>query len=134
MTPQQYIKLQNGQNGIVIPIFPSLVQAPHHQHCQDSLIHLADTSSHGVANRQTRSLSSRLHSINHGSSSKTNHRRIIHSSSNKTRMYESSLDSATSVDEQAAKCQSVDLSHNKLAEVISLKASLRNLLTGWNQA
>ena len=133
MTPQQCTKLQNGQKGMIIPILPSLMQAANHQHRQDSLIHLADASSHGVANHQTRSLSSWLLSISHGSSTKANRLSIIHSNSNQTKMYKNSLASAISVDVQATKCQSAGLSHSKPAEITSLKASSCNPLTRWDQ-
>ena len=120
MTPQPCTKRQNGQKGMIIPILPSLVQAVNLQHHQDSLIHVTNASSHGVANRQTRSLSSLLPSISH-------------SSSNQTRMYENSLGSATSADVQATKRWSASLSCSKLAEVSLCKASLHNPLTGWDQ-
>ena len=105
---------------MIIPILPSLMQVAHRQHCQDSLIHLADASIHGVADRQTKSLSSLLPSISH-------------SSSNQTRMYKNSLGSAISVDVQATKHRSVSLSRSKPAKVTSLTASLRNPPTGWDQ-
>ena len=133
MTPQPCIRLKNGQKGMIIPILLSLMHAANCQRRQDSLIRLADASSHGVANCQTRSLSSRLPSISHGSSAKANHPRIIHSSSNQTRMYKNSLGSATSADVQATKCWSVGLSPSKLAEVTSLKASSCNPPIKWDQ-
>ena len=109
------------------------MQAPHCQHHQGSLIYLADASSHGVADCQTRSLSSRLPSASHGSSTKANHPRIVHSSSNQTRMYKNSLGSATSADVQATNHQSVALSCSKLAEVTLLKVGWHNTITGWDQ-
>ena len=118
---------------MIIPILPSLVQAAHCQHCQASLIHLADASSHGVAGCQTRSLSSRLPSVNHGSNAKANSPRIVLSSSNQTRMYENSLGSATSADVQATKHQSASLSHIKPEEVALLKVSSCNPLIRWDQ-
>ena len=134
MTPQQCTKLQNGQKGMRIPILPSLVQASNCQHRQDNLIHLADASSHGVADCRTRSLSSQLPSNGHGSSAKDNHLRVIHSSSNKTRIYENSMVNATPVVVQGTKHRSVGPNRSKLAEVTSLKECSRNLLTGWDQA
>ena len=134
MTPQPCTRLQNGQNSMIIPILPSLVPVANHQRRQDSLIHLAGASSHGVANCRTRSLSSQLPIDSHGNSAKANHLRVMHSSSNKTRMYKNSLDSAISADEQATKHQSVGPGRSKPAEVTSLKESLHNLLTGWDQA
>ena len=133
MTPQQCTKLQNGQKGMIIPILPSLVQAANRQHRQDSLIHLEDASSHGVDDRLIKSLSNRLPSVSDGSGTKFNHPKIVHSTSNSTRMYKNSLDSTTSVSKQATKHGSVSLSHSKLAEIISLNASLHNPLTGWDQ-
>ena len=109
------------------------MRLPHLQHCQDRVIHLADASSHGVANLQIRSLSNRLPSANHGSSAKANLPKIVHSTSNPTRMYENSLDSAISADVQATKCKSVGLNHRKPAEVTSLVARLHNLPTEWDQ-
>ena len=126
MIPQQCTKLQNGQKGMTIPILPNLVWLPHPQRCQDKLIHLADASSHGVVDRQIRSLSSRLPSIIHGSSAKVNHPKVVHSTSNQTRIYKRSLASATSADVQATRHRSVGLSHSKLAEVTSLMARQRN--------
>ena len=112
---------------MIIPILPSLVQVANRQHRQDSLIHLVGASSHGVANRRTRSLSSQLPTDSHGSNTKANHLRVVHSSSNKTRMYENSLASATSADVQATSLQSVGPSHSRPAEVTSLVARQRNL-------
>ena len=109
------------------------MQVAHIQHHQDNSIHLADASSHGVADRQTRSLSSWRHSVSHGSSSKANHSRIIQSNSNQTSMYKNSLGSATSADVQATKRLSAGLSHSKPAEVTILKVSSCNPLTGWDQ-
>ena len=129
MTLQPCTRLQNGQNGMIIPILPSLVQAVNHQHRQDSLIHLADASSHGVADRRTRSLSSQLPSDSHGSSAKANCLRVGHSSTNKTRMYENSLDSATSAEDQGTRHLSVRLGRSRTEEVTSLMKSSRNLIT-----
>ena len=111
------------------------MQAANHQRRQDSLIHLADTSSRGVADRRTRSLSSQLPSDGHGSSAKANHLRVGHSSStNKTRMYGNSLASATSAEDQGTRHRSVRLGHSRMAEVTSLMESLLNLITVWDQA
>ena len=123
MTPQPCTKLQNGQNGMIIPILPSLVQADNHQRHQDSLIHLADASSHGVADRRTRSLSSQLPNNNHGSSNKASHLRVDHSSISKTRMSENSLDNATFVEDQGIRRRSVNLGRSRTAEVTSLAGS-----------
>ena len=92
---------------MIIPILPSLVQADNHQHRQDSLIHLADASSHGAANRRTRSLSSQLPNDSHGSSDKASHPRVSRSSISKTRTSGNSLVNAISVDEQGTKHQNV---------------------------
>ena len=64
----------------------------------------------------------------------SNQHRVGLNSSNKTRTYGNSLDSATSVVALGTKHWSVSLGRSKRKEVISLKASLRNLLTGWDQA
>ena len=133
MTPQQCTKLQNGQKGMIIPILPSLVRLPHLQHCQDKLIHLADASSHGVANCTIRSCSSWLPSVSHGTSAKVKHPKIVHSIINQTRMCKSSLASTTSAALQVTKRRSVGLSHSKLAEVTSLMVRLRNPPPGWDQ-
>ena len=117
---------------MTIPILQSLMRLPHLQHRQDRLIYLADASSHGVADHQIRSLSSRLPSISHGSSAKANHPRIVHCTSNQTRMCKNTLASATSVDILATKHRSVGLNHNKLAEVTLLEVSLCNPLTKWD--
>ena len=119
---------------MIIPILPSLVPAANHQRCQDSLIHLADASSHGVADHRTRSLSSQLPSDSHGSSAKANHLRVGHSSTNKTRMYKNSLDSATSAEDQGTRHLIVSPGRSRMAEVTSLTESSRNLITGWDQA
>ena len=119
---------------MIIPILPSLVQVANHQHLQDSLIYLADASSHGVANRRTRSLSSQLPSDSHGSSAKANHLRVNHSSTNKIRMYGNSLASAISVEDQGKRHWSVSLGRSRMAEVTSLEESSHNLITGWDQA
>ena len=126
MTPQPCTRLQSGQKGMIIPILPSLVQAVNLQHHQDSLIHVTNASSHGVANHRTRSLSSQLPSDRHGSSAKASHLRVVHSSSNKTRMYKNSLDSATSADAQGTMRWSVSPGRSRPAEVTSLMASPRN--------
>ena len=118
---------------MIMPSLPSLVQAANPQR-QDSLIHLAETSSHGIADRRTRSLSSQLPSDSHGSSAKANHLRVVHSSSNKTMMYKNSLAIATSADVQRTKHRSVSPGCSKPAEVTSLEESLHNLITGWDQA
>ena len=111
---------------MIIPSLPSLVQAANHQRHHNSLIHLADASSHGVADRRTRSLSSQLPSDSHGSSTKANHLRVSHSSTNKTRMYGNSLDSATSAEDQGTRRQSVSLGRSRMAEVTSLVARQHN--------
>ena len=126
MTPQPCTRLQNGQNGMIIPILLNLVQVDNHQRCQDSLIHLADASSHGVADRRTRSLSSQLPNDSHGSSDKASHLRVGYGSTNKTRMYENSLDSAISEEDQSIRRQSVRLGSSRMAEVTSLVARQRH--------
>ena len=85
---------------MIMPILPSLVQADNHQHCQDNLFHLADASSHGAADRRTRSLSSQLSNDSHGSSDKASHSRVGHNSISKTRTAGNSLDNAISADYQ----------------------------------
>ena len=129
MTQQPCTRLQNGQNGMIIPILPSLVQADNHQHRQDNLIHLADASSHGVADRRTRSLSSQLPNDSHGSSNKASHPRVGHSSTNKTRTYGNSLDSAIFVEDQDTRHLSVSPDRSRTAEVTSLVAMQRNPLS-----
>ena len=126
MTPQPCTRLQNGQNSMIIPILPSLVQADNHQRSQDSLIHLADASSHGAANHRTRSLSSQLPNASHGSSDKASHPRVSHSSTSKTRTYGNSLDSATFAEDQGTRHLSVRLGRSRTAEVTSLVARQRN--------
>ena len=111
---------------MIIPILPSLVQADNHQRCQDSLIHLADTSSHGAADHRTRSLSSQLLRDSHGSSAKANCLRVIHSSTSKTRTYGNSLDSATFAEDQDTRHLSVSQGRSRTAEVTSLVAMQRN--------
>ena len=118
---------------MIIPILPSFVQAAHWQHCQDSLIHLADASSHGAADCRTRSLSSQLPTNSHGSSAKANHLRVVHSSSSKTRIYGNSLDNATSAEDQATRPRSVSPGRSRMAEVTSLKASSCNPPIKWDQ-
>ena len=113
---------------MIIPILPSLMQAANRQHRQDSIIHLADANSHGVADCRTRSLSSQLPTNSHGSNAKANCLRVVCSSSNKTRMYGNTLDSATSVEEQATRCRSVSPGHCRPAEVTSLVARQHNPL------
>ena len=76
----------------------------------------------GVADRRTRSLSSQLPSNSHGSGAKSNPLRAGHSSINKTRMYENSLDSATSAEDQSTRHRSVSLGRSRMAEVTSLVA------------
>ena len=49
-------------------------------------------------------------------------------------MYGNSLDSATSVEDQGIRRQSVRLGLSRMAEVISLAERLRNLITRWDQA
>ena len=127
MTPQPCTRLQNGQNGMIIPILPSLVQADNHQRRQDSLIHLADASSHGVANRRTRSLSSQLPNDSHGSSNKASRPRVGHSSTSKTSTYGNSLDSATFAKDQGTRHLSVRLGCSRMAKVTSLVARQRYL-------
>ena len=107
MTPQPCTRLQNGQNGMIIHILPSLVQADSHQRRQDNLFHLADASSHGAADRRTKSLSSQLPNVSHGSSDKASHLRVGLSSTNKTRTSENFLDSAIFVEDQGIRRQSV---------------------------
>ena len=126
MTPQPCTRLQNGQNGMIIPILPSLVHADNHQRCQDSLIHLADASSHGVADRRTRSLSSQLPNDSHGSSDQASHPRVGNSSTSKTRTYGNSLDNATFVEDQGKRYLSVSPGRSKTADVTSLVARQRN--------
>ena len=60
--------------------------------------------------------------------------RVNHSSTNKTRMYRNSLASAISAEDQGTRHQSVSLGRSRMAGVTSLKESLRNLITGWDQA
>ena len=107
---------------MIIPILPSLVQADNHQHRQDSLIHLADASSHGAADHRTRSLSSQLPNASHGSSDKASHPRVGHSSTSKTRTYGNSLDSATFAEDQDTRHLSVSPDRSRTAEVSSLVA------------
>ena len=126
MTQQPCTRLQNGQNGMIIPILPSLVQADNHQRRQDSLIHLADASSHGAADHRTRSLSSQLPNASHGSSDKASRLRVDHSSTSKTRTYGNSLDSAISAEDQDTRHLSVSPGHSRMAEVTSLVAMQRN--------
>ena len=120
MTQQPCTRLQNGQNGMIIPILPSLMQADNHQRCQDSLIHLADASSHGAADHRTRSLSSQLPNASHGSSDKASHLRAGHSSTSKNRTYGNSLDSAISAEDQDTRHLSVSPGRSRTAEVTSL--------------
>ena len=127
MTPQPCTKWQNGQKGMIIPILPSLMQAANRQHHQDSRIHLADASSHRVADRRTRSLSSQLPTDSHGSNAKANCLRVVHSSSNKTRMYKNSLASVASAEDQGTKRRSESPGCSRMAEVTSLVARQRNL-------
>ena len=134
MTPQPCTRLQNGQNGMIIPILPSLVQADNHQRRQDSLIHLADASSYGVADCRTRSLSSQLPNDSHGSSDKASCPRVGHSSTSKTRTSGDSLHNATFAEDQGIRRRSVNLGHSRMAEVTSLVESSRNQITGWNKA
>ena len=49
-------------------------------------------------------------------------------------MYENSLDSATSAEDQGTRRLSVSLGHSRTAEVSSLMESSRNLITEWDQA
>ena len=111
---------------MIIPILPSLVQADNHQRRQDSLIHLADASSHGVADRRTRSLSSQLPNDSHGSSDKASRPRVGHSSTSKTRTYGNSLDSAIFAEDQGIRRRSASLGRSRTAEVTSLMAMQRN--------
>ena len=122
MTQQPCTRLQNGQNGMIIPILPSLVQAVNHQRRQDSLIHLADASSHGAVDHRTRSLSSQLPNASHGSSDKASHPRVDHSSTSKTRTYGNALDSAIFAEDQDTRHLSVNQGRSRTAEVTSLVA------------
>ena len=111
---------------MIIPILPSLVQAVNHQRRQDSLIHLADASSHGAADHRTISLSSQLPNASHGSSDKASHPRVGHSSTSKTRTYGNSLDSVTFAEDQGIRRRSASLGRSRTAEVTSLVARQRN--------
>ena len=126
MTQQPCTRLQNGQNGMIIPILPSLVQADNHQHRQDSLIHLADASSHGAADHRTRSLSSQLPNDSHGSSDKASRLRVGHSSTSKTRTYGNTLDNAIFSEDQDTRHLSASTDRSRTAEVTSLVAMQRN--------
>ena len=123
MTQPLCTRLQNGQNGMKIPILPSLVQADNHQRCQDSLFHLADASSHGAPDCRTRSLSSQLPNDSHGSSDKASRHRAGHNSISKTRTSENSLDNAISADDQDIRRLSVSPGRSRMAEVTSLVVS-----------
>ena len=123
---QPCTRLQNGQNIMIIPILPSLVQAVNHQRRQDSLIHLADASSHGAADHRTRSLSSQLPNYSHGSSNKASHLRVGYSSTSKTRTYGNSLDSATFAEDQDTRHLSASPDRSRTAEVTSLVAMQHN--------
>ena len=111
---------------MIIPILPSLVQADNHQRRQDSLIHLADASSHGAAGHSTRSLSGQLPNASHGSSDKASRPRVGHSSTSKTRTYGNSLDSAIFAEDQDTRHLSVSPDRSRMAEVTSLVAMQRN--------
>ena len=90
---------------------------------QEAVIHLADASSHGAADRRTRSLSSQLPNASHGSSDKASRLRVGHSSISKTRMSGNSLDNATFAEDQVIRRWSVSLGHSRMAEVTSLAES-----------
>ena len=111
---------------MIIPILPSLVQADNHQRRQDSLIHLAEASSHGAADHRTRSLSSQLPNTSHGSRDKASRPRIDHSSISKTRMSGNSLDNATFAEDQGIRRQSVSPGRSRMAGVTSLVARQHN--------
>ena len=99
------------------------MQADNHQHRQDSLIHLADASSHGAADHRTRSLSSQLPNASHGSSDKASHHKVGHNSIGKTRTSGNSLDNAISADDQDIRRLSVSPGRSRMAEVTSLMVS-----------
>ena len=111
---------------MIIPILLSLVQADSRQRCQDNLFHLADASSHGAANRRTRSLSSQLPNDSHGSSDQASHPRVSHSSTSKTRMYGNSLDNAILAEDQGIRHRCASLGRSRTTEVTSLVARQRH--------
>ena len=98
------------------------------------VIHLATGGSHGATATLAQSLSSRASAPSTSSARASNQPRVDPSSTNKTRMYENSLDSAISAEDQGIRRRSVRLGRNGMAEVTSLMESSRNLITGWDQA
>ena len=133
MTQHPCTRQLSGLRGSTICTSPSRVLQLLAHPIQEAVNHLATDGSRGAAATLLQSLSSQVSTHSSRSARASNHYRVGLSSSHKTKMYENSLDSATSVDEQGTKRRSVGQSCSKLAEVISLEASLRNPLTGWDQ-
>ena len=134
MTQPRCTRQQNGLRGTTIRTSLSSVRQLLVPPCQEEVIHLAGTSSHGAADRRTRSLSSQLPNASHGSSDKASHPRVGHSSTSKTRTYGNSQDSAIFAEDQDTRHLSASLGRSRTAEVTSLTERSRNLITGWDQA
>ena len=123
MTQPRCTRQQNGLRGTTIRTSLSSVRQLLAHLSQEAVIHLADASSHGVVDHRTRSLSSQLPNVSHGSSHKASRRRVDHSSISKTRTSGNSLDNAISADDQGIRCRNVRLGRSRMAEVISLVVS-----------
>ena len=134
MTQLPCTKRLNGLRGTRIRTSPNSVQRLLAQLTQVVVIHLATGGSHGATTTLARSLSSRASAPSTSSARASNQPRVDPSSTNKTRMYENSLDSAISAEDQGRRRRSVSLGHSRTAEVTSLVESSRNLITGWDQA
>ena len=101
---------------------------------QAAVIHLATDGSRGATAILQRSLSTRASAHSTSSARASNQPRVDPSSTNKTRMYKNSLDSAISAEDRGIRRRSVSLGRSRMAEVTSLVESSRNLITGWDQA
>ena len=126
MTQLPYTRRLNGLRGTTICSSPSSVLRLLAQLTQVVVIHLATGGSHGATATLARSLSSRASAPSTSSTRASNQPRVDPSSTNKTRMYENSLDSAISAEDQGIRCQSVSLGRSRMAEVTSLMVRQRN--------
>ena len=134
MTQLPCTRRLNGLRGMTIRTSPSSVPRLLAQLTQVVVIHLATGGSRGATATLAQSLSSWASAHSTSSTRASNQPRVDPSSTNKTRTYGNSLDSATSTEDQGTKCRSVRLGHSRTAEVTSLVESSCNLITGWDQA
>ena len=134
MTQLPCTRRLNGLRGTTIRTSLSSVLQLLARLTQEAVIHLATDGSRGATATLAQSLSSRASAHSTSSARASNQPRVDPSSTNKTRMYENTLDSATSVEDQGTRHRSVSLSCSRMAEVTTLVESSRNLITGWDQA